>query len=220
METTAIASNAFTNATSPSGGAGSLSGDDFFQLLIAQLINQDPLEPTSNQELLQQLSSIRDIELSGTLADSLKSLTDQQRYGSASGLIGHHVTGRANPADPTGLAPEGVVVAVRFSPDGKAFLRLDNGLELALEDLSTVVSPETAAQALVGKMVTGLDTTSQADPTVVEGVVTGLRTESDGRIVLELDTGEQLDLKNVLSSAGATATAGADSTTGDGTSTG
>ena len=217
METTAIAPSQPVVATASSRSAGGLSGDDFFKLLIAQLTNQDPLEPTSNQELLQQISSIRDIELSSTLADSLKSLTEQQRFGSASALIGHFVTGRP---DPSGQSPEGVVVAVRFAADGEAFLRLDNGLELSLSRIETVLSPETAAQALVGKLVTGMDTTDPANPAMVEGVVTALRTEANGNIMLELDTGEQLALKNVLSSANLTSAPSPDSYTGDGTSTG
>lgn len=217
METTAIAPSQTVGATPSARSAGGLSGDDFFKLLIAQLTNQDPLEPTSNQELLQQISSIRDIELSGTIADSLKSLTEQQRFGSSSALIGHFVTGRS---DPSGQSPEGMVVAVRFAADGEAFLRLDNGLELPLSRIETVVSPETAAQALVGKLVTGIDTTDPANPVVVEGVVTAIRTEANGNIVLELDTGEQLALKNVLSSANLTSAPSPDSSTGDGTSTG
>ena len=220
METTAVTPNPTIGVTPSAGGADALSGQDFFQLLIAQLINQDPLEPTSNQELLQQISSIREIELSGTLADSLKSLTEQQRYGSASALIGHYVTGRADPADPSGLQPEGMVVAVRFSADGQAHLRLDNGLELPLERIDTVVSPETAAQALVGKLVSGIDTADPANPVMIEGVVTGLRTDSNGSIVLELDTGQQLELKNVVSSTALTSVPSSGSSTGDGISTG
>ena len=220
METTAITPIASTGTTPSGGGAGALTGNDFFQLLIAQLMNQDPLEPTSNQELLQQISSIREIELSSTLAESLKSLTDQQRYGSASALIGQYVTGRADAADPSGVQPEGLVVAVRFSPDGNAFLQLDNGLELSLEQLDTVVSPETAAQALVGKLVTGLDTADPANPVLIEGVVTAARADASGNIVLELDTGQELELKNVVSSTSLTSYPISDSSTGYGTSAG
>ncbi|MHC4236565.1 MAG: hypothetical protein ACYSUQ_15725 [Planctomycetota bacterium] len=47
---------------------------------------------------------------------------------------------------------------------------------------------------------------------MIEGIVTGLRDQADGAIVLELDTGEELELKNVLSAASA------DSLTGEVTS--
>jgi len=203
METAAIPSMTTRGTANLTGAADALTGEDFFKLLIAQLSNQDPLEPTSNQELLQQISSIRDIELSTTLTESLKSLTDQQRYSSAAGLIGNYVTGRADTDDPTSLRPEGVVVGVRFLPDGRALLQLDNGTELALERIETVVAPDTAAASLVGKLVTGVDTSDPGQPRLIEGIVTGVRDRPDGTIVLELDTGEELELKNVLS-AGST----------------
>ncbi|MHC4236564.1 MAG: flagellar hook capping FlgD N-terminal domain-containing protein [Planctomycetota bacterium] len=164
METPAISSVPTQGTNSASSAAEALSGEDFFALLIAQLSNQDPLEPTSSQELLQQISSIRDIELSTALTDSLKTLTDQQRYASAAGLIGNYVTGQPDPDDPTGLRPEGVVVGVRFSSQGRALLQLDNGVELALERIDTVSAPESAATALIGKLVTGVETTDSNAP--------------------------------------------------------
>jgi hypothetical protein len=57
-----------------------------------------------------------------------------------------------------------------------------------------VTATEQAAAALVGKMVTGIDTSDPNAPTITEGLVTGVRTEADGSIVLELDTGEVLEL--------------------------
>ena len=203
METAAITSMTTQGAANVTGAADALTGEDFFKLLIAQLSNQDPLEPTSNQELLQQISSIRDIELSTTLTESLKSLTHQQRYASAAGLIGNYVTGRADADDQTALRPEGVVVGVRFLPDGRALLQLDSGTELALEQIETVVAPDNAAASLVGKLVTGVDTSDAAQPRLIEGIVTGVRDQPDGTVLLELDTGEELELKNVLS-AGST----------------
>ena len=112
METTAIPAVQSPSAASTSRTADALGADDFLKLLITQLSNQNPLEPTSSEELLQQIASIRDIELSTTLTESLKSLTEQQRYGSAAGLIGNYVVGRADSTNPTAAVPEGVVVGV------------------------------------------------------------------------------------------------------------
>ncbi|MCP4248218.1 MAG: hypothetical protein GY778_14325 [bacterium] len=203
MESTPIAPTTTATVANAPTGAEALTGEDFFKLLIAQLSNQDPLEPTSNQELLQQLSSIRDIELSSTLTESLKSLTAQQRYASAAGLIGHYVTGRPDEDDPTALQPEGVVAGVQFTADGTALLQLDNGLELPLDRLETVVAQEAGTTMLVGRMVTGVDRSDPQAPRVVEGIVTGIRTEADGSVMLELDTGETLPLKDMLSAADA-----------------
>ena len=212
METSALPSMAMQPAQATTRAAGALTGEDFFKLLIAQLSNQDPLEPTSNQELLQQISSIRDIELSTTLTESLRTLTDQQRYASAAGLIGTHVTGRADPQDPAGLPPAGVVVGVRFSPDGRAVLQLDNGSALPLEQVETMVAADAVSASLVGKFVTGVDTSDSAQPRMIEGIVTGVSERPDGTTALELDTGEELELKNLLSAVST------DSQIGEGTS--
>ena len=87
-----------------------LRSEDFFQLLITQLTNQDPFEPTENEDLLRQISSIRDIELSTVLTNSLHLLTGQQRFSSASSLIGRHVTGLP---DADGAVMRGMGVGIR-----------------------------------------------------------------------------------------------------------
>ncbi len=197
METAAVSSQSNSGVLEGSRTAQALSGENFFQLLIAQLSNQDPLEPTSNEELLGQIASIRDIELSTALADSLQSLTDQQRYGSAATLIGRYVTGKADADDPASPAPEGVVVGVRYTSNGQPMLQLETGEELSLDRVETVTATEQAAASLIGKMVTGIDTTDPAAPSIIEGLVTGVKTDEKGAIHLELDTGELLNLSDV-----------------------
>ena len=164
-------------------------------MLVTQLTNQDPLDPTSNQELFQQISSIREIELSSTLTDSLRSLTGQQRFSSASSLIGQYVTSLP---DPTGLADRGVVVGVRFAADGQPILLLGSGAELHLDRLSTIESPLRAGEALVGHKIIGVDRRDLSDPRAVEGVVTGVRMDDGGNVLLELDSGDDLRLADVM----------------------
>lgn len=170
-----------------------LGGDDFFQLLIAQLINQDPLEPTSNQDLLNQISSIRDIELSTNLSGSLQSLAGQQRFASAAALIGKYVGGSGEDEAAVG----GIVRSVRFDANGKAILQLEDGRELALESVQSVMESAAAAEALVGKFVSGVDRSAADDPQTIEGIVTGISTDAGGRVMLELDSGRQLRLADV-----------------------
>lgn len=188
------------SGASGEGGASSatqgLGSQDFLKLLITQLTNQDPLEPTDNDELLRQISSIREIELSTTLTDSLRSLTDQQRFASASTLIGQYVT--SLPGE-DGATHQGIVVGVRFSEAGRALIQLSDGSEMPLERVQTIRSPQQAAQALVGVHVVGLDRREAGDPRPVEGVVTSVRShDADGELVLELDTGDSLRLRDVL----------------------
>lgn len=173
-----------------------LSSEDFLQLLITQITNQDPLEPMDNADLLEQLSSVRELELTSTLIDTLQRIAGQDQFSSASSLIGKFVS--ASPgAD--GLTQRGVVLAVRFTDDGKPLLQLSDGTELPIERVLTVEAPVRAAEALVGQSVTGINRTKPTEPELVEGIVTAVRAESLGEIFLELDNGKELRFRDVLS---------------------
>lgn len=197
MEIDAIAptSNTATAQSSPTGGLGA---DDFLKLLVTQLTNQDPLSPTSNADLLQQLSSIRDIQLSTSLVDSLTALTGSQRYGAAAALIGKHVTGRIGDEVNGFQSVGGAVVGIHFNADGSIALELDSGVQLPMDQLQSVTSPQHAAESLIGRLVRGLEGTDDEDPEVIEGIVTAVRTDDRGEVVLELDTGEELSLSDVV----------------------
>jgi len=174
---------------------GALASEDFFNLLITQLTNQDPFEPTGNEELLQQISSIRDIELSTTLTQSLSNLAGQQQFASAAALIGKYV--KSLP-DEQGLIQAGIAVGVRFEVGGKAVLQLSDGSELALDRVSSIEPPIQAAEALIGTGVAGLDTQAGDSTRLVEGVVTAVRLDESGEVLLELDSGESLRFRDVL----------------------
>lgn len=172
-----------------------LGSEDFFRLLITQLTNQDPLEPTGNEELLRQISSIREIELSTALTRSLEQLSGQQRISSASGLIGQFVTALGNDG---ASVVQGMVRGVRFDAAGQTLLQLADGTELPLERVQTIAPPLVVAEALRGQTVVGVDGRSGGSGEVVEGVVSGVRIDERGDVVLELDTGEALRLQDVV----------------------
>lgn len=184
-----------TSRVTADQGIGSLGGDDFLRLLIAELTNQDPLEPTSNQELLQQISSIRDIEMSTTLTRSLESLVDQQRAGSAASMIGKFAQGAIGQ---NGYANQGTVIGVHFGEDGLPVLRLDSGESLALKDVMELTTTERAARALIGKLIVAVLDGGSDDEQLVQGVVTGIGSSEDGEPYLELDNGQQVPLSAVV----------------------
>lgn len=202
MDIAQLTGQADVGAVPTDRSTAGLTSDDFFKLLISQLTNQDPLEPTSNDELLKQISSIRDIELSTTLTESLQKLTGQQQFGSASMLIGQYV--RSLP-DENGMVQAGVVTAVKFDGTGKPALQLSNGAELGMESVATIESPARAAEALIGRAVLGLDRRTPSAPEPVDGLVTAVRAGEGGEFILELDTGDDLRLSDVISTDFATA---------------
>lgn len=113
-------------------GFAGLTPETFLKLLIAELQNQDPTEPMSNEQILGQISMMRELQSSIELSDSLKSLTGSQQLTTAAGLIGKTVTGvNADQKEITGVATRA------FVRDGVAYVGVGTE-ELALSTLTQV----------------------------------------------------------------------------------
>ena len=74
-------------------GFNALTSETFLKLLITQLQNQDPTAPVGNEELLQQLSSMRSLQSNIELSDTLKDLNTSQQITSGASFLGTVVTG-------------------------------------------------------------------------------------------------------------------------------
>ena len=91
--------NATTRTTTPrivdkdDIGFSGLTADSFMKLLITELQNQDPLEPVGNEQLLNQLSMMRNLQSNIELSDTLKSITANQQLSAAAAFIGKTVAG-------------------------------------------------------------------------------------------------------------------------------
>ena len=185
--------------SSGKAGFNALTSDDFLHLMIVQLQNQDPLEPASNQELMQQLATIRNMELSSTLTNSIRTLADQQRSGSAAALIGSYVTARV-PEGAAGIPPvEGLVNAIRFSERGQVVLELVGGAEMPIADIEQVAGLD----SLVGQLVQFHDPAAPDGSEPLVGQVVDVAIDGAGKTVLSVDTGEAqprtVPLRNVIS---------------------
>ena len=65
-----------------------LDMDEFLKLMITELQNQDPLNPLENNEILQQISQIREIGATGKLTETLEAVLLGQNLTSATSMIG------------------------------------------------------------------------------------------------------------------------------------
>lgn len=138
MDVTGAATNAGVSATPTTKRFDELKNEDFFALLIAELQSQDPLNPTDNQQLFSQMSQIRQIEQSVTLNETLEALASEQRFGATSGLIGHYVSGTLTSESGDQFEVQGLVIGVRFEPDGRAILELHDGNSIPAEKVDQV----------------------------------------------------------------------------------
>ena len=64
-----------------------LTMSDFIKMMVAELENQDPMNPMSNTEMLQQISQMRSITSSDRLTNGIEALTLGQALSTASSLI-------------------------------------------------------------------------------------------------------------------------------------
>ena len=90
MQTTSIGPTTQSNSTQ--GGSNDalrdLDMDEFLKLMITELQNQDPLNPFENNEILQQISQIREIGATGKLTETLDAVLLGQNLTSATSMIG------------------------------------------------------------------------------------------------------------------------------------
>ncbi|MCA9234590.1 MAG: hypothetical protein KDA44_03935 [Planctomycetales bacterium] len=68
-----------------------LNLDNFFNLMIAELQNQDPLNPMENDQLIAQISQIRQVGATDRLTETLDAVLLGQNISSATNLIGAEI---------------------------------------------------------------------------------------------------------------------------------
>ena len=117
--------NTAGNASTSSGAAvdrfQELDTQAFLKMMIAELQNQDPLNPMDNSKMLEQISQIRAITSNDALTSTVNSLKMGQSMATAAGLIGKTVIGQ----DVVGQEVVGIVDKVAFE-DGKPYLFVGN----------------------------------------------------------------------------------------------
>jgi flagellar basal-body rod modification protein FlgD len=102
------ASDTSNNSKSSNDALRGLDMDQFLKLMIAELQNQDPLNPMENSEMLQQISQIRTVGATDKLTKTLDAVLLGQNLSNGSSLIGKNIKGLTDDSKPV----EGVVERV------------------------------------------------------------------------------------------------------------
>ncbi len=116
-----------------------LDRDAFLRLLVLEMQNQDPLNPVGNTEMISQLAQFSSLEQMNNLNESFEALSgniDQLNFISASGLVGHEVTG----IDQEGNLVQGTVQTVHLD-QSLVYLNVDGQLISMAGVLSVGQSP-------------------------------------------------------------------------------
>jgi flagellar basal-body rod modification protein FlgD len=123
--------------------------DDFLKLLVTQLKNQDPEDPTDSKELAVQLAQFTQVEKLISIDEKLTAQSDAASMGSMAGYLGHNVVLNSKEVD------------VRGSSAGKLQLGLPRdaaGVKVQfLNAAGKVVGEKDLGQLSAGKQVVSLD---------------------------------------------------------------
>jgi flagellar basal-body rod modification protein FlgD len=125
---TTIDSLATVSNSSTTKKAGSTdSSDRFLKLLVAQMKNQDPLNPLDNAQVTSQMAQISTVEGIDKLNDTMQSVLGQIQASQAASLVGREVL-----VDGANLAVDGLSP----SRGGYSFLDGADRVEIEIRDSS------------------------------------------------------------------------------------
>jgi flagellar basal-body rod modification protein FlgD len=103
-----------TSGTTFSNPSDNLGENDFLKLMMDQLQNQDPLNPSDPTQYMSELASFSSLEQETQIATSTSAASTQQASSSALGLLGHTVSYQ----DSNGVTQTGTVSKVDFTSSG------------------------------------------------------------------------------------------------------
>ncbi|WP_217585603.1 flagellar hook assembly protein FlgD [Lentibacillus saliphilus] len=134
------------NQTTSRTPSSELGKDEFMKILMAQLQNQDPLNPMEDREFISQMASFSSLEQMMQMSNSIDHLVQNQltspviRY---SHMIGKEVSYQSydEETDEPGDIMTSKVISVS-QKDGWAILELENGEKVYADAVVKVIDPE------------------------------------------------------------------------------
>jgi flagellar basal-body rod modification protein FlgD len=124
-----------TSLTAPAtAGASpsSLGENDFLQLMMDQLKNQDPLSPDDPTQYLSELAQFSSLQQQNSIATSAASQASQSSASSALSLLGHSVSY----IDSSGVTETGTVSKVDFTSTSGPTLTIGAASGVALSSVT------------------------------------------------------------------------------------
>jgi flagellar basal-body rod modification protein FlgD len=125
-----------------------LGKDDFLKMLMAQLENQDPLDPMKDQQFISQMATFSSLEqmtnMNEKLEQFLSHVTANQWMDSAT-LIGKQVSweklSETEGGETTREVVEGLVQSVNFK-NGAVTFEMEDGTVIEKDEILSVGRPE------------------------------------------------------------------------------
>jgi flagellar basal-body rod modification protein FlgD len=138
INTNTAANAQTTNDAITSAATQTLSEQDFLNLLVTQMTQQDPLNPETNEDLLSQMVGFSTLASNTTTQTDMSQMAASQTFSEATALIGSQVNLQV---DANGDTTQGVVSGVDAS-SGTAQIVV-NGQSYSLSQVLSVIPPAT-----------------------------------------------------------------------------
>jgi flagellar basal-body rod modification protein FlgD len=119
-----------------------LGKDQFLQILVTQLRNQDPMQPLQDKEFIAQMAQFSSLEQMMNMSKEIASL--RQSAGMAAGLIGKEVTWTEETQN--GIVEHNGIVNSILWRDGAQYVKVDT-TEVAMDEIKSVSDPSNASDA-------------------------------------------------------------------------
>ena len=132
-------------------GPQELGKQEFLMLLVAQLRNQDPLNPMQDREFIAQLAQLNALEQMQQVNETLSAMAELTTLGQVASFIGKQISGLERG---TGELIEGIVSKITII-DGNVVLEVD-GKQVEVRDVVSIAEApvETVAPAPAGEAET------------------------------------------------------------------
>ncbi|MBP3039467.1 flagellar hook assembly protein FlgD [Bacillaceae bacterium Marseille-Q3522] len=187
-------------------GSDSLGKDDFLKILMAQLQNQDPLNPMEDRDFVSQLATFSSLEQLMNMGTSFEQFAQGQTENqlvSYSQFVGKEVTWHKLELDqdnnPVTIEGNGRVASIQYKDNMVQFI-LEDGTVLEPGNISQVnndVNPVMIQNAsmMIGKTITYLNEEKEEVSAKVASV-----SIKDGQISLQLDDeqGTNIQLTQII----------------------
>jgi flagellar basal-body rod modification protein FlgD len=153
---TSSSSSAATSTSNAADPFANLNLNDFIQMMITELQNQDPTNPMDSSQMLQEITQMGQISTAEQLDTTLTGMETGQNLSNASAMIGMQVEG----TDSAGNSVNGTVSSVTIS-NGSPTLNVGSST-LTLDEITNILPFN--ASSLLGNG-TGTNTSDSSDTT-------------------------------------------------------
>ena len=180
------------SGTAETGSKDDVSHEDFLQLLVTQMQNQDPLNPMQDTDMMAQFAQLQTLDNQKVMTDAMVDMRKEYAVQGASSMLGMEITSK----NLDGKEVTGIVVNT-FTKGSDVRLTLDSGEIVTYNDITNVSKMDqlpdiNAASSMVHKYVVGVDGNAKA----FEGIVKNITTKN-GQIYLNTYEGNSIPMIGV-----------------------